>query len=234
MKNFWSYIQNNRFAVGCTGQSVYVYDPEGRELACFRGLKYAYVPLFCPQKPLLAIKSTEPWLAFYDLDHLTLLQKLRLRKPNHQSQDAGCCFTKDGEAFVNLEYQNDLTSHLVVYDTREFAEQARLFAGERLVLGYVEPAADGDGCFLLGYERPETINNIEDNFYFVARLTPQGGLKRRALSAERYFELSRHKAWELSGFTAKKAQWTFVPPEEPSPEPKAVPLESVFAAAGGD
>lgn len=41
MKNFWSYIQNDRFAVGCTGQSVYVYNPEGRELARFRGLKYA-------------------------------------------------------------------------------------------------------------------------------------------------------------------------------------------------
>ena len=101
----------------------------------------------------------------------------------------------------------------MVYDTREFAEQARLFAGERLVLGHVEPAADGDGCFLLGYERPEVINSIGDNFYFVARLSPQGGLKRRALSAERYFELCRLKAWELSGFTAKKAQRTFVPPE---------------------
>ena len=234
MKNFWSYIQNDRFAVGCTGQCVYIYNPEGRELACFRGLKYAYVPLFCPQKPLLAIKSTEPWLAFYDLDSLSLLQKLRLRKPNQQPQDAGCCFTKDGEAFVNLEYQNDLTSHLVVYDTREFSEQTRLFAGERLVLSHVEPEADGDGCFLLGYERPEVINSIEDNFYFVARLSPQGGLKRRALSAERYFELRGLKAWELSGFTARKAQWTFMPPEEPFPEPKAVALEGVFAAADGD
>ncbi len=32
MKNFWGYIKNNRFAIGCTGQTVYVYDDRGNEL----------------------------------------------------------------------------------------------------------------------------------------------------------------------------------------------------------
>ncbi len=174
MKNFWSYIQNNRFAVGCTGQSVYVYDPEGRELACFRGLKYAYVPLFCPQKPLLAMNPPSHGWPFTTWATSPCCKSCACASRTINRRMQAAALQKTGEAFVNLEYQNDLTSHLVVYDTREFAEQARLFAGEGLVLDHVEPAADGDGCFLLGYERPETINNIEDNFYFVARLTPTG------------------------------------------------------------
>jgi hypothetical protein len=41
MKRFWSYIENEQFAVGCTGQTVYVYDKSGTELARFKDLKYA-------------------------------------------------------------------------------------------------------------------------------------------------------------------------------------------------
>ena len=44
MKNFWGYAHNERFGVGCTGQSVYIYDTEGRELKRFSGLRYAYTP----------------------------------------------------------------------------------------------------------------------------------------------------------------------------------------------
>ena len=99
MKNFWGYAHNGRFGVGCTGQSVYIYDAEGRELKRFSGLRYAYTPLLCPGKPLLAVKSAEPWLLFYDLERLEAVKKLRLRKPNQQTQDDGCCFSPDGERF---------------------------------------------------------------------------------------------------------------------------------------
>ena len=129
MKNFWGYAHNERFGVGCTGQSVYIYDAEGRELKRFSGLRYAYTPLLCPGKPLLAVKSAEPWLLFFDLERLEAVKKLRLRKPNQQTQDDGCCFSPDGERFFNLEAQNDMTGQLVIYDTRGFAEQARLFEG---------------------------------------------------------------------------------------------------------
>ena len=157
MKNFWGYAHNERFGVGCTGQSVYIYDAEGRELKRFSGLRYAYTPLLCPGKPLLAVKSAEPWLLFYDLERLEAVKKLRLRKPNQQTQDDGCCFSPDGERFFNLEAQNDMTGQLVIYDTREFAEQARLFEGARLVPQHIEPAESGDAYFLLGYERPAAL-----------------------------------------------------------------------------
>ena len=31
MPQFWSYIGNDQFNIGCTGQTVYVYDKAGKE-----------------------------------------------------------------------------------------------------------------------------------------------------------------------------------------------------------
>ena len=46
MKNFWSYIENGKYSIGCTGQTVYVYDQNGTELAKFKDLPYAYKAAF--------------------------------------------------------------------------------------------------------------------------------------------------------------------------------------------
>jgi len=32
VKNFWSYVINGTYCVGCTGRTVYVYDSAGNEL----------------------------------------------------------------------------------------------------------------------------------------------------------------------------------------------------------
>ena len=32
MKKFWSYIKNDEYAVGCTGQTVWLFDSEGNVL----------------------------------------------------------------------------------------------------------------------------------------------------------------------------------------------------------
>ena len=178
------------------------------------------------------MKSAEPWLLFYDLGRLEEVKKLRLRKPNQQTQDDGCCFSPDGERFFNLEAQNDMTGQLVIYDTRGFAEQARLFEGARLVPQHIEPAESGDAYFLLGYERPSALEGDGwENAYFVARLDAKGGLERRPLDAERYQMLEARKSWERAGFTAKKAEWTFPYLGGEIPEAVPLPLERVFAEA---
>lgn len=38
MPQFWSCIGNDQFNIGCTGQTVYVYDKAGKELARFKEL----------------------------------------------------------------------------------------------------------------------------------------------------------------------------------------------------
>ena len=48
MKKFWSYIENDKYGVGCTGQTVYLYDKNGTELKTFKDLPYAYKSAFSP------------------------------------------------------------------------------------------------------------------------------------------------------------------------------------------
>ena len=125
-----------------------------------------------------------------------------------------------------------MTGQLVIYDTRGFAEQTRLFEGERLVPQHIEPAESGDAYFLLGYERPATPEGYGwENTYFVARLDAKGGLERRPLDAEQYQMLEARKSWERAGFTAKKAEWTFPYLGGEIPEAVPLPLERVFAEA---
>lgn len=99
-KKFIGFVRNCRFQVGCTG-TVYVYDCDGEELAQFRDIPYGYTPLLCPGKDLLAVKSPAGMLAFYDLNELKLLKKLRFGF--NGAQDDGFAFSEDGRYLYNLE-----------------------------------------------------------------------------------------------------------------------------------
>ena len=70
MRNFISYIKNDKYAIGCTGQTVYVYDSEGTEIAKFKDLPYAYTSAFSPNGDIFVIKTTEGRLAIYSLETL--------------------------------------------------------------------------------------------------------------------------------------------------------------------
>ena len=59
MPQFWSYIGNDQFNIGCTGQTVYVYDKAGKELARFKDLIYAYLPVLSPRGDSFVVKTTE-------------------------------------------------------------------------------------------------------------------------------------------------------------------------------
>ena len=99
-KKFIGFVRNRRFQVGCTG-TVYIYDSDGAELARFRDIPYGYTPLLCPAKDLLAVKSPAGMLAFYDLNELKLLKKLRFGFKG--AQDDGFAFSADGRYLYNLE-----------------------------------------------------------------------------------------------------------------------------------
>lgn len=49
MPRFYSYISNGKYSVGCTGQTVYIYNTNGIELAKFKDLPYAYLSVISPQ-----------------------------------------------------------------------------------------------------------------------------------------------------------------------------------------
>ena len=102
MRDFWGYIKNEEYSIGCTGQSVYVYDNKLNELARFKDLKYAYLPVFIPCKEQFIVKSTEGRIAVYSLKELRLLKKFKTSEVTY-SQDDGCCFSSNGNTFYNID-----------------------------------------------------------------------------------------------------------------------------------
>lgn len=125
---------------------------------------------------------------------------MRMRRPNSQPQDEGFCFSPDGRLFWSLEYQNDLTTHLVSYDTKTFAEVGRFFEGERYVFSHIEPSAEG-GYDLLGFRRePEADNNS----HWLARFDGEQIVSQTQLAPSVYERAHRYKAVERCSFAERE------------------------------
>ena len=122
MREFYGVAQCGEYRVGCAGRTTYVCGANGAEIARLRDVPYAYAAAFRPDGGLLAVRSTTPAFAFYAPPDFRLVRRIRMRRPNGQPQDEGFCFSPDGTRFWSLEYQNDLTTSLVCYDTESFAE----------------------------------------------------------------------------------------------------------------
>lgn len=197
MKKFYGVAQYGNYRVGCAGQTVYISDSQGAEIARLKDTPYAYAAAFSPDGSLLAVRSTTAWFAFYAPPEFRLVQKVRMRRPNNQPQDEGFCFSPDGSSFWSLEYQNDLTTHLVQYDTKTFTETGRFFEGERYVFSHIELNAEG-GYDLLGFRRePEADNNS----HWLAHFDDEQIVSQTPLSASVYERVCRFKKVELCGFT---------------------------------
>lgn len=125
MPRFVGYIKNDRYAVGCTGQTVYLYDAAGQELARFRDIKYGYTPKFSPDGDTLVVKSTAGWFAVYSLSRLCLVKKFRFCKL--YGQDGSFCFSEDGNRLYNIEvYPDPERKYMVIlgigiYDTTDYS-----------------------------------------------------------------------------------------------------------------
>lgn len=137
MRRFWSFYQNESYQVGCSGRTVYIYDKAGNELAKFRDIPYAYTAAFMPGKNIIAVKSTEGRLGFYDLDSLCLLKRITITRIG--AQDEGFCFSPDGSFFYNIEKPiTSLRTQLGVYETNTFTKVSTLFAEDvRTVLRHL-------------------------------------------------------------------------------------------------
>lgn len=204
MPNFWSYITNGKYSVGCTGQTVYVYSAEGEGLARFKDLKYAYKAAFSPKGDIFVVKTTEGRLGIYSLDPLCLIKKFRFSKVDG-SQDDNFCFSPDGELFFNIERQGEsYISVLSVYRTSDFSLTERYFEeDEDLCPELIEYGVQTGSYFILGFERPTDNGNIRN---FVARFS-NGELCDKVYITENEREFYYwYKEAELSGFTKKIIQ----------------------------
>ena len=92
---FWGYVSNEEFSVGCTENTVYLYDKDNTQIAKFSDMDYCSTPMISPSGELFVVKSTEGKFAVYSLESFSLIKKFNNSKIKF-SQDAGFCFSPDG------------------------------------------------------------------------------------------------------------------------------------------
>ena len=204
MRNFWTYITNGEYSVGCTGQTVYLFDKNNIELAKFRDLKYAYNAVFSPKGDVFVVKSNEGKLAVYSLEEHKLMSKFRYAngKDGKQPQDQSGCFSPDGELFYLIVYRDDLCSSLLIYRTSDFSLENRLFDSCNVFLDFIEYDIETERYYLLGFIRNTPHG---DNAYFVGRLAQDSLSDIEYITENEYEFYHEYKEFETSGFTSKSA-----------------------------
>lgn len=207
MRNFETYIKNDKYAVGCTGQTVYVYDSTGNEIAKFKDLIYAYNAIFSPDGKLLIVKSVDGRLAVYDLQNLRLIKKFRFSKVDC-AQDDYFCFSKKGDLFYNIERQKEsYNSCIAIYDTKNFCCQERFYADDPLTEpNHIEYDDEKDAFFVLGFIRDE--ETLIFDYGFVAKFE-NGVLKDPYRLTEneynyyrdyKHLEMTGYQTWQLTNY----------------------------------
>lgn len=204
MKKFWGYASNGVFSVGCTGQTVYLYDKDYNEIGKFKDITYGYTPMISPDGKIFVVKSTEGRLAVYSLETRSLIKKFRFSKVDG-AQDDGFCFSPDGKFFINIERQkDDLHSAISVYNTFDFSLFKQIMLDDDMMLDYIEFDENTDTYYISGI-----IHNTDENSvcYFVAELKDLQIQNITAISEEEYDIYNGYKGLELMGFTEKKYEW---------------------------
>lgn len=219
MRRFHSYISNGDYSIGCTGQTVCVFDKSGAEIAKFKDLKYAYDCAISPKGDIFVAKTTEGRLAVYSLDELRLIKKFRFSAVA-ESQDDNFCFSPDGEEFYNIERHGDgCKTAFSVYDTKDFSLKKRLFSENTdMVLACVE--INGGELYLSGFFRKKQRGlfgkkriGVADKF-FVARLVGDDICDIRYISENDHCFCTSYKRVETSGFTEEAKRLSGISEEE--------------------
>ncbi len=181
-KSFVSLIANERYQVGCTGQTVYVLNSSGNELAKFRDMTYAYYPALHPCGDIAAVYSNTGVMAIYSLSDLRLITKFRVSAANDAQTGCVPCFSPDGQYLYHIEGRKGdcLNSRVSVYSTVDYRPVLRLFEqGQETVFDCMEIDRNTGCIFLLGYFRKENRNE-----FFVARLIEQSLQDVRVISSD--------------------------------------------------
>ena len=220
MRSFWTFIGNDIYDVGCTGQTVYLYDKQGAELAKFKDLTYAYSAVISPTGELFAVKSTAGRLAVYSFEPPALITKFRFSKVDG-GQDDNFCFSADGGELYSVEHHvNCLQTALSIYDTRDFSLKRRILdADKSMVLTGVENEKETNAFYLSGFFRDEL--GVAEKFFV-------GVLSGSELDDVVYVPEKEHTFFHsylglrASGFTQKRYRWSYI--DIPLDELKATDL----------
>lgn len=209
MPRFWSYISNGQYSVGCTGQTVYVYDSNGAELAKFKDIKYGYTPLFSPEGEKFVVKSTEGRLAVYSLTEMKLLKKFRFTKDDG-GQDYNMCFSPDGNLFYNVEVHpqpakpDKITFAIGIYETENYTLLQHLFLDDPVINPIaIQWDTESDILYVLGKSRQE---DDDDSFVAILEEDTLCDLYPVSKKEDAFYRGYLHTA--SMGFTKQSKEWS--------------------------
>ena len=211
MRSFWSFKGNGKYDIGCTGQTVFLYDKQGEELARFKDLKYAYKSEISPKGDIFAVKSNLGTIAVYSLDPPALIKKLRL--PHMTDSDENFCFSPDGTELYDLAMFTDKADSfpypaILIYDTSDFSLKDRISYPDRSVeLLAIEYQNYTDGIFLQGYFRNKHGIGVRP---FVAKLKDRELKDHARITKEEELFYMQYINLRGSGFARKNYEWTFL------------------------
>ena len=208
-KSFWAFVGNEKFDIGATGQTVYVYDKNGKELAKFKDLINAYDCVISPNDDIFVVKSTDGRLASYSLADLKLIKKFRFSKIDG-AQDDNYIFSPDGKYLYNIErHKNSNLSALSVYDVRDFSLVKRLFLDDdNLSLSIIEYNKLTDSYYVLGDYKSN--GDIKSTKYFVAKFISDELKEYRYMNESKYMFYWAVKNVEFRGYTEKAFEWSLL------------------------
>lgn len=206
---FWTYLETDKYNIGLTTRTVYIYDKQGNEIIRFKDLIYAYMGCVSNNQDLLVIKSTEGKIAVYSLEKLKLIKKFCFSKVDGV-QDDNFIFTKDDKYFLNIESHNSSNETMLsIYDTSDFSLKKQLFGeNDNLVLTTIEYDKESNDYFIMGFLR-DLQTGVAKRF-FIAKLIDDELKDMKFIERKEYDFLCLAKIVEFEGFTEESYNWLFV------------------------
>ena len=207
MRNYWSLIGNDKYNIGCTGQTVYLFDKHDAEIAKFKDLPYAYASGISPRGDVFVVKTTEGRLAVYSFSPPALIKKFRYSKVDG-SQDDNFCFSSDGKEFFNIERQIDsCKTALSIYDTKDFSLKKRILDNDfSRVLTGIDLETETETVFLLGFIRNRDGIASE---YFVGKLRGDELDDVVSITDREHDFYERYLRLKMLGFSDKAYRWSY-------------------------
>ena len=206
---FYTYLETDKYNIGLTSRTVYIYDKHGNEIIRFKDLIYAYMGCVSNNQDLLVIKSTEGKIAVYSLEKLKLIKKFCFSKVDGV-QDDNFIFTKDDKYFLNIESHNSSNETMLsIYDTSDFSLKKQLFGeNDNLVLTTIEYDKESNDYFIMGFLR-DLQTGVAKRF-FIAKLIDDELKDMKFIERKEYDFLCLAKIVEFEGFTEESYYWLFV------------------------
>lgn len=207
MRKFWGYATNGEFSVGCTGQTVYLYDKDNNEINRFKDIIYAYLPAISPNGKIFVVKSSDGRMAVYSLETFSLVKKFRFSKVN-SAQDDGFCFSPDGKLFINIERQKDqIHSAISVYETSDFFLLKRIFVDDETKISHIEYDEDTNSYYIFGFSVNKKLDELQG---FVAKFEDFQIKNVMPISKNEYEFYSTYLHLKRSGFAEKSYDWSYI------------------------